>query len=778
MIKNTKNINFQILHSKCFAIFVALFLFVSIHFSISQEYRGQIYSTVPHIGQAINFGPVFLNDTLEIKFVARNTGELPIKIEQGIPTFFLGLSPNDPTTVQWERFRRVSAPRTYQPGESDTLRINFLSGDTLVTRTGWHEALLGVSFLPADKESDETISKIDTFFLRVKKTPYFVAGYEDDIRFDSVYIHPNVSQGAVWRVKNVWKVNQPAFALDKRLITQPFSRDEILVSDLPVSPLNIYPDSTINIPVSYYPLNRGRDSMFLRLLYHPLKDNFPDSVDFAWTRITGTGVEQDLRIVSSNYNWSNDTIDLGDVFAGRKININIGVKNYGNIPFGALSQVLLENVSENTFSDAIIKQEFSANIWHLKPDSVMHSEIEFLPKDNGFFIVRFRVESDIFSRNISGAQPTARFKYFYLKGNIVGPKIVTNITEIDMGNVIVSTPECDARRDTVLNIFNVGNYDLIIYNVLTEPAYPESRFFPNRQNLIIPAGKSDTLSIQFLVLQGDYDTYSSKLIFVTNQAAPFDSVVINLKGTSIPPIAANLIIQDDLKSKPGTNIEVPVIVKSNGTNPAKFARNFRTSLFYNRSILEFNGISTIGFACEGSLNYGDMIENPDSEELILNIRKPDMSFFTSKDTLFVIKFKTYLGNSAVTDITFIEPKFSDGKCENILTILPKSGRYFTDSVCGIDYKALPSANGNFKLTTSINNVTNSNIFSFELPYTTNAEVNICNVAGEKLIGIINQTFPAGIYTFTHDFDELSSGFYFIELVTPAIRIVKPLPVVK
>ena len=759
---------------------LAILLLVSLFGSerlYSQEYSGEIRSVVPHSTPFINYGPVFLNDTLEIKFVARNTGTLPIKIEQFIPTFFLGVSPNDPTTIQHERFRRNQPTRIYQPGEYDTIRISFESRDTLVSRTGWHEALLGLSFLPADKESNETIAKIDTFFLRVKKTPYFVSGFEDDINFDSVYVNPNVSQFRTWRVKNVWTQNQPLFDIERRLITQPFSRDEFLISDLPVNPLMIYPDSVIYMPISYYPLNRGRDSMFLKLLYHPLKEQFPDSVDFAWTRITGTGVEQDLRIESSNYNWSNDTIDIGNVVVGNKININISIKNKGNLPFGIVSQTILNDNSEIAHTDVKFIKPFQPDNTHLKPDSIMTAELEYLPDDMGYFFARIRIESDILSRHIAGVQPDKRFKYIYLKGNIFSPKIVLQVNEIDMGNVMLSNPECPSERDTLLYIFNAGNMEMLVILRL-DPPYPDSKFIINEFYLLIPPGDGKYLKIQFRVASGDFNAYESNLIIKSFPFAPSDSIIIKLRANSVPPQAANLSISQDLKTKPGTLLEFPVVLSSNGTSPASFAKSFKTSLFYNRSMLEFVGIRTIGTACEGALNYGDTVENPDSEELRLDIKTPASNFFTPKDTLLFLKFKTYLGNSAATEITFIEPKLGDDKCDNLLTLLVNNGRYFTDSVCGLDYKALPSINGQFNLVVVVNGISGNNDIEVELPYSTHAVIRIIDVFGQPVKELLSQNLPSGKYQFQSNNSDLVSGIYFVELTTPAVRIIRTLPVVR
>jgi hypothetical protein len=743
------------------------------------EYSGEITSLVYSDNQYINYGPCLVSDSLFINFIAKNTGEKPLLIDRSIPSFFLGLSPND-NQPELDRFRRFardpnSLPIVFQPGHLDTVKIIFAAADTLITKSGWHESLLGISFIPLEGDA-EPIAKIDTFFLMVKKTPYFVSGFEDDISFDSVYINPNIDISKFWRVKNVWTRNQPIIEFDKKLITQPVTSPEITINNLPQG-LEIYPDSIIYIPINYHPLNRGLDSMYLRLLYHPLKSQYPDSIDFAWTRIRGVGVEQDLSIDSSNFNWFKDTIDLGSILIGKATELNIYLKNSGNIPFGLKSQnIINSNDNEPNKFFGIIK-EFLQDKKHLRPDSSDIIKIEFNPTETGFFTSRLKIESDIFERKISGVQPDKRFKYIYIRGNVVSPKMILQLNSIDFGNVILSNEDCPSERDTVIHIHNAGNVDLFIYNITTNPPYPDSKFFSARQFMLIPANSSDTLRIKFRAVGGDFNSYSSDLILKTNQYAPFDSVVIKLNANSVPPITADLSIPKDLKSKPGSIIEVPIILKGTQSSPAEFAKSFSTSLFYNRSILEFIGTRTIGTATEGSINHGDSFENPNNEELYLDLRSPASTYFSGKDTLIFLKFKTYLGNSVATEISLIEPRFGDNNCDNILSIVKSNGIYSTDSVCGLDYKALPSMSGKFNLEIAESIGGSENIIKFDVPYSTFTSIKLYDLFGTEVHTFFSQYIPSGNYTVYDNYKYISTGMYYIELITPAFRIVKPYKVI-
>jgi hypothetical protein len=697
------------------------------------------------------------------------------------PTFYLGLSPNDPTLNQYNLFKRniitPVLPKTFNAGDSDTLRINFIAGDTLISRTGWHEALLGLSFLKSDDPAGDPISKIDTFYLRVKKTPYFVSGYDDEISFDSVYVNPNVKVEKNWRVKNVWTQNQPLIGFEKKLISQPVSEDEFLVENLPEN-MEIIPHNTINIPLTYYPKNRGKDSMFLKLKYRPLAQQFPDSVDFAWTALRGIGVEQDIQIKSSNFNWYGDTIDLGDILIDKNLNIDIKIINKGNLPFGILSQKILNNSDNNINQLYAIIQPFTADGKDIQVNGESDCKIVFNPNGPGYFSARLQIESDILNRGIFGTQPDKRFKYIYLKANVKSPVLVSAVKEIDFGNIIINNTNCFSDRDTTLSIFNSGNAELIVSQILFNPEYPEGNFYSRDFQSIIQPGKSEPINITFHGNTGEYNSYSSEMILVTNQPAPNDTFTIKISAKSIPPVTTYLTIPQNLKSKPGTIIEVPIILNSNGLSPASLAKSFSTSLFYNRLLLEFNGLRTINTACEGAFNFGDSFENPDSNELFINMIAPASNYFINKDTLLFVKFKTYLGNSPATEISFINPKFGDGKCDEIFTLINRNGIFSTDSVCGLDYKALPSMTGKFAMSVFYNFTNTPNQIQFEIPYQTNVNISIIDILGNKVKELFENQLPAGIYKMNDDFDCLPTSTYFIILKTPAYSIVKPFSVVR
>lgn len=762
-------------------ILSALFFFLFVVTSKSIDYASLIESIVPSEKRIVNYGPCFLNDTLYIKFFVKNSGEKPLLMNPLKPTFYLGLSPNDPTANQFNLFRRNTTnpvlPKIFESGDSDTLRISFIAGDTTISNTGWHEALLGLSFLKSNAPDDGPISKIDTFFLRVKKTPYFVAGFEDAICFDTVYVYPNINIDKNWRVKNVWNKNQFLIGFEKKLITQSAEEEEIIISKFPINN-EISPQNIFFFPIRYYPKNRGNDSLLLKLNYRPLPNEFPDSIDYAWTMVSGYGAEQDIRIKSSNYNWYNDTIDLGDIFIDNNINIDIKIENKSNFPFGILSQKILNIDNNSTNENFVIKQLFVSNGKHIPINDESTCQISFSPNKPGKYIARLQIESDILKRNFLGTQPEKQYIQFYIKANVKSPILLSSANEIDFGNIIVNNSNCLSNIDTTIKIYNTGNSDLIIRNILFNPKFPEGNFFSNDFQTIIPAGESSFINISFQGNSGEYKSYSAKLLLVNNQLAPNDIVEINLSAKSVPPITAYLSMPQDLKSKPGTNIEVPIVLNSNDMSPAQYAKSFTTSLYYNRNLLEYNGIRTINTACEGAFNIGENFENPQKNELFLEIVTAEQSYFKKKDTLFFIKFKSYLGDAPATEISFVNPKFSDGKCNDIFTLINQNGIYTTDSICGLDYKAVPLLSGKFNLNLFYKNDFYPYQIDFELPYNTYVNISISDILGNIVENIISENLVSGNYKMNFSFDILPFGTYFIMLKTPQYTIVKPFSIIK
>lgn len=753
-------------------LLIIVFLY-NLNFLFSADYQAVIRPLGKVSGELVNFGPCLVGDSLELNFIIQNTGIKSFYISQGLPSFYLGLSPNDPTQLQWERFRRKSGNNEFLPGSTDTLKIMFYSGETLVSKTGWHEALLAIGFLENSSPQSNLVIKADTFFIRVKKTLNYISGFEDRINFDSVHINPNIIPKNYWNIKNVWTNNILIKKIEPILITQPVNFPEIIVQTLPEELIEVFPDSIISIETSYQPRNRGFDSLLLKLEYYPNKKEFPDSTAFAFTEVSGIGVEQQIEIAYSTHNWFKDTVDLGNIRLNEPVNVEISLLNSGNLPFGIKSQVLLNDFDNNINPSIKFIEKFLPDNSDLLPERQMHAKVEVVPDKIGYFAARLQIESNIMDRNIFGVQPDKQFVYVYLKGFVRSPKLTLQVNEIDLGNIAGSS-ECDIKKDTVITLFNTGN-DILFTTINIEP---EGLFFSSKDFLTLYPNSSDTVLISFESLGGNFDSYEALIKFETSPN-PLLSDSIIIKAKSIPPIAATLSIPTDIKSKPGTFIEVPIILHNNSNiHPASFAKSFTTNVYYNRSMLEFAGLRTIGTASEGSLNYGDQVENALNPELSLELRTFSSAFFLSKDTLAFIKFKTYLGNSNITEISFIDPKFGDGYCSNIFSLITANGIYSTDSVCGLNFKLLQNVHGNFSLDIFSTSKTGNEIFEINVPYQTQVNLKIIDIFGQTVDEILNERMPAGCYNFEWNNSNIRSGVYFVSYTTPVINLVKPVYISK
>ena len=179
---------------------ILIFVFLT-SLAYSQEYSGRIVPLHKMENGVVNVGPCLVNDSIRFSFEIINDGEKALYMQPLFPSFYLGVSPNDPTQSQFNFFRRITPlDRVFQPNSRDTLIIQFNAGDLIAPPLGWYEALLGLSLLKNDDRSGPPIAKIDTFLLRVKKVILYLNGIDDVVNFDSVYIRPNVTPQITWEL--------------------------------------------------------------------------------------------------------------------------------------------------------------------------------------------------------------------------------------------------------------------------------------------------------------------------------------------------------------------------------------------------------------------------------------------------------------------------------------------------------------------------------------------------------------------------------------------------
>ncbi len=728
------------------------------------EFSGRVVSEITPENKFVNIGPVFINDSIFFRFHLINDGTQDLYLREFFPTYIMGLSELDPGENQFELFSTKSPelPITIRNNSNnpDTLTIRFTSRDLFRSKLGWHNANFQLGLSKFDNVL-ETVT-LDTFKLKAKKTNLFIDGFDDLINFDSIMIFPPNEISYNWRLKNV---TYSTIIIDKQiesLLTQPANSPEFTISKYPDF-YQIIKKNILNYNINYYPTNKGRDSLLLKVQYHPDPTLYPDSVNFAKVMIIATGVAQEIGIISTNVDHFKDTIDLGSVRLGKEISVELNLKNYGNIPFNAKSYKFIKDLSNEIDDRFVLLEQLNKNKKHLKPDSIERIIFSFKADKLGAFFAELIIESDIEDRKIRGFNNSQKFLKFYIRGKVTSPLLSIGSDTVDFGNVNVSSPVCESSQDTVLRLRNLGNEILRISNITISPQYPLSRFLLEENSLEIAPNSDGFIKINFNPPVTDFKTYTADLILTTNQ--PINPEIrLKLIATSIAPVNANLLIPNDLKAFPGNSIFVPVILQNGASNLNYFANSFKSQLNYNQSLLEFIGIRTVGTATDGAINMGDQTEKPGKNYIDINLTLPVKTYFnTQNDTLFFIKFNTYLGNDESSQISLINPKFADEKCEDVLQLNITTGLFSTDSVCGIDKKIGISAQNLI-----INNFYFSNTNQqFFIDFTTlkNGEltIKIFDYLGKFIKNSTTQNLNIDNYAKEINLTGLNKGIYFIEV---------------
>lgn len=703
----------------------------------------------------IHLGPCYLLDTLYTDIILNNTGDIDLFMNGQAPSLIIYASPNQKSDLEFNQFNRESPgmnpgnPFVLKSNSTENFVIRYIPSNPLINPLGINEANLQLALLSVN---DAGIIEERTFLLRVNKTDKYLDGYYNEIFLDSVYVDPVKPYEFNWKVKSTWSDNvivekQELFSQNAQL------KDEITVSEynLPMQ----FPEKykTIDWDIYYSPKDVGIDSSLFIISFKPLPDSHPDSIDQTSLKIRALGVQQDIEIINSNYNFSNDTLKLGDLTIGRSYNIITDILNSGNLSINSLSESIKNELNDDIYSDANILEGL-INSTNFKPDSVARISFDFTPVKYGNFVYRYEIRTDIFDRKIFGTPASAENVYLYISGRGISPRLTSETDTLNFNNIILNSIDCPSERDTLLRIANNGNSKLRISDIITYPPFPASKFLITPNEMDIQPGKDTTVNVTFVSNDNQLNEYVEKLIFITNQYPPNDSIVVYLKAKTIPPVEANLSISRHLKAKPGSIINIPILIQNIEDKPAAYATKFITKLRFNSSLMKFLGTVKYGTASEKSI--AEINDNFDELEISLI----DNEFFDAKDTLIILRFKTYLGAAPSTELSFVNPVFGDNNCSKIMNTIVSNGLFMIDSVCGIEYKALPFEENQLVFGFYEDN-NNSGQLYFEIPYEADVSIEIFDIFGNRYKLSEYGTISKGTYNRSVDISNINNGVYLI-----------------
>ncbi len=747
------------------------FLLISLIFISSFAYAKVDIINPAIRSDTVDFGMCLVGDSLETFYNIINPDKVRLKIGKTLPSFFLGTYGN--FGLQFEEFREdFPTPFYIERIDKSIFFKYFAKLDLNKYPTGKKQCYLLLSLYDPDVENarisagdslheSDLIIKKEYYFI-ARKTLKYIDGFEKEINFDSVYVDAQTdTTRRFWKVQNSFNASLNVIN-DQLVMLSPVlgANPEFGLYNHQM-PLN-FPTkrTTVDWSFTYKPIDMNGDSAEYNLYFIP-NPAFPSKFDTCSVKMYGMGVKQDIKLFPNNEAIKGDTINFGDVWVNSNKELEVIINNQGNIPFGCLKQSVTNVNNSDPSLDFISNSTLKSLISNLYPTDNDSIKISFTPNRRGPFFAKLVLESDIFKRKITGFPQSLRQVVFYIKGNGIEPTLEVDKDTIDFGNVVLQ-PDCPKSRDLTLLVSNNGNAPLIIFYTKVEPPFSVTVF----DTLSANSRKPITLSFD----ANQLGAFTKTLTITTNANQPYTDFKLHLKAQSVAPKSMDIEIPKDLKAKPGTRIMFPILVKDFDIINAK---TYSDTLEYDRSLLEYYDFDKVNTASEAA--QAELIEFANGSKLSIKLSCPGNLTFMKSDTLIKLYYNTYLGEKVKTSINLTATAFGDGVCIGVLKGVPSNGIFSLDSVCGLEFKAIPRVKGIIQAYDIHPNPSIDNFnLTFDLSENADVSVKIYNTYGivEKEYNL--NKLALGSYVKNLELPNLEQGFFICEITAGLDKIALPL----
>lgn len=713
----------------------------------------------------------------ETIFEIENKDAVNYKIENINPSFII-TKPINSTNNDFEEFNAESVTFPIRiPAESKIrIKIRYTPKDNYALYPlGGKTALLKFGVFPESfsvpPTQKEDMAYYKEYILRAKKVANDLDFIQNVVQLDSVCVNPSNPMEINLKIQNnsnskIQIIREEIFYKSKDLLPQELRRTDTETNN-EFAALNDYKVRKFE----YYPMNRGWDTADYRVIYNTVP---PTAQDTAIFKFIGFGVEQQLKLSDGiDAVISNDTIYIGNVQIQDSKNFKIIIKNLSNFPFGISSQAILkEQVNQNELAFTFDKY-FLPGGKHLQVNFTDTANIKFSPTERKTYVGRLIIRSDINIRKISNANNASAELVYYIVGVGTSPDISLSTREIDFKTLHISD-ECPTVRDTAISIYNPGNQLLRINQIIISPSAAQPFEFDNSGIVLQPNEKKFfqlRLNTKGLEIGKSYEY---KLIF-DNNTLDNKTADISIKLSTAVLDNINIAFPKLSKAKTGRIIEIPIISeKSKIAN----ANSFNCSISYNKDILEYSGYRTVGTASEPAIN-ADIV---DTGLASINVRcKSDISNFISRDTLFILKFKTYLSDTYTSPILFNNFKIGNQNCDNVFIVNYSDGKgeFKVDSVCGLEYKILIATPKTLTFNCIYPNPASRNInLDFAAKENGLLTIDILNQFGDVVQRIDGISYLKGNNTAQINIDDLPVGMYYMKAAYSTFQEIMKLQIVK
>lgn len=693
------------------------------------------------------------------------------------PTYGVFLLPGHPDEFN-EFFNVTSFPVVLEPNSQRQFLFKFQAFAVTSFPPRKNTARLRIGFFNPDSlflpENDKDLVAFRDFVVIGRKTENYIDVFEKDINFDSIYVFPKDTIR-----KKLIVQNSSAFNLSLEDVRFVRSFNAEITSTIKKLPIDFSPyqeDGFQHVwDLAYYPRNIGLDTAELSFYYRPDSLSYPDSVVIRRTSIKAVGVQQDLGVIRADTaEFTFNSVNFGDVDVGQSKEVLIVLRTIGNIPFGVLSQRILQfdsNREAEGFS-IVRKMVDSVDLQPFLSDTMI---VRFEPTRSDTFQVRLVLESDIINRKIYGYADSVRYRTIILRGVGRQAEIASLPAVIDFGNITVSDfRDCPTRRDTLIAVSNVGNLELRVQNRI-EPDNNSNPFKVEPGFVTIPGRESRFIRIIFDSIATQPIDYEAKLFVYSNSPKGKDSLAVTLKARGVYPDTMDIQFPLFVTSSPGRRVSIPLLIDK---RKVSVARVFSDTITYNSGILNFFGVRKAGTASR----FAQTVlanQNGNTGELYLRIEALGSERFISSDTLIILEFDTYLGNVTSTNLHFVNPRFGDGICERILSLNARDGSFVIDSVCGLEFKTRAQMLNPVRFYSILPNpATNEIAVNYEVSEQTDVKVVLINLFGEEIKTAHIYSAEPGSYSYQCDLTGIPPGLYFIDIRSSGFSNVKQLMIMK
>ncbi len=721
----------------------------------------------------ISLGMAKFPNYIETTFEITNNDAISYKLEKINPSLIIS-APSNITSVDFEEFSIQNAsPIIISPKSTQRIIIRYTpNADYTKYPPGHKTALLKIGLFPSNLISvpskKEEMTYYKEFLLRIKKTTQDLNFLENVAQIDSIYINPVTPIDYIVKLQSntpskLKILQEEVFYTSNNVVDGEFAR-----TDLDDSPdfNNIYDYKFRRF--TYSPLNRGWDTVDYRVIYQNIDTQSPDTTIF---KFIAFAAEQQIRLFDAiDARVSNDTIYLNDTRIGNFHSFKVIIKNLGNLPYGINAQsILKENTNQNEEA-FIFDKFFLPSGKHLQIASTDTAEIKFTPSERKTYIGRVVIRSDINVRDISNINNSARETLYYIAARGVAPDIELSSAVIDFPTLNISD-ECPQIFDTTISVYNPGNQLLRINSIEFSPK-TTNPFEINASDVEIPPGKKLIFDIR---LNTDGLPIGKELNYqlkFKNNSLDKQEIAVNLRVKTAALTDIKVEFPKTTKSKTGRIIEIPILSEKSKISRAS---NFNCSISYNKDILEYAGYTTTGTASEPAINA--IVIDEGANELTINCNSKSGNFLPN-DTLFKIKFRTYLADTYISPLTFNRFTLGNALCPNLYSInYYNRAEFQIDSLGGIDFKVLKPNNTIISIKSIFPNPASDNI-SINLFSTEDGklDIEILDNIGKAIHKIQDLGFSEGSNSIKIDLPPLNIGTYYLKIssINNMNSVIKPI----